>query len=532
MQGIQGWRNKSNNQGYGRRNEAGPSNRPPPQQQKQHQPVYPSMHERTSKLEDTLNQFMQVSMNNQKNTEASIKNLEVQVGQLAKQLADMSKGPFSANTKTNPKEYCQAITTRSGKVVGSDIAVSENNEGAENKGENSELKEFLRFLDIIKKLQINIPFTEAMEQMPTYARFMKELLTKKRRILEEETVELEAGCSAIIQKSLPQKSRDPGSFTLPVSIGNLSVGKALLDLGASINLMPLSMLKKIGEVEVRPTRMTLQLADRSIKIPHGIVEDMIVKVDKFMFPVDFVVMDMEEDVEVPLILGRPFMKTTRVIIDMDEGKLKVRVQDEEVSFNVFETTKFPKGNKDCFRIDVLDDVYLETQNDFKSSSPLEKALPISNEELEKVIGKACHLPVGLEHKAFWALKALNYDLKAAGEKRKLQLHEWEERRLKAYESSKSYKHKAKIYHDKKILNRNFQPGQQVLLFNSKLKLFPGKLKSKWSGPFSVKSVRSYGAIELEDPASGRTWLVNGQRLKHYPGGEVERLTTITQLKEP
>nr|KYP54056.1 hypothetical protein KK1_000222 [Cajanus cajan] len=149
--------------------------------------------------------------------------------------------------------------------------------------------------------------------------------------------------------------------------------------------MPLSMLKKIGEVEVRPTRMTLQLADRSIKLPYGIVEDMIVTVDKFMFPVDFVVMDMEEDVEVPLILGRPFMKTTRVIIDMDDGKLKVRVQDEEVNFNVFEAMKFPKGNKDCFRIDVLDDVYLETQNDFKSSSPLEKALLLSNEELDKVI---------------------------------------------------------------------------------------------------------------------------------------------------
>nr|KYP38160.1 hypothetical protein KK1_040614 [Cajanus cajan] len=449
MQGNQGWRN--NNQDYGWRNEVGPSNRPPPQQQQPHQPAYPSMHERTSKLEDTLNQFMQVSMNNQKNTEASIKNLEVQVGQLAKQLADMSGGPFSANTKTNPKEHCKAITTRNGKVVGANVGVSENNEGAENEGENNEMKEveeeskknkgennksesvnnekireknevekeknkkkgkevnsavpvknlpyphapskkekerqFLRFLDIIKKLQINIPFTEAMEQMPTYARFMKELLTKKRRILEEETVELKAGCSAIIQKSLPQKSRDPGSFTLPVSIGNLSVGKALLDLGASINLMPSSMLKKIGEVEVRPTRMTLQLADRSIKLPHGIVEYMIVKVDKFMFPVDFVVMDMEEDLEVPLILGRPFMKTARVIIDMDDGKLKVRVQDEEVNFNVFEAMKFPKGNKDCFRIDVLDDVYLETQSNFKNSSPLEKALSVCDEELDKVIDK-------------------------------------------------------------------------------------------------------------------------------------------------
>uniref|UniRef100_A0A151UCZ5 RNA-directed DNA polymerase n=1 Tax=Cajanus cajan TaxID=3821 RepID=A0A151UCZ5_CAJCA len=366
---------------------------------------------------------MQVSMNNQKNTEASIKNLEVQVGQLAKQLADMSGGPFSANTKTNPKEHCQSITTRSGKVVerNKDENVNKKEEsekekeqeknGVEkekNKKKGKEVistvpikdlpyphapskkekeRQFARFLDIIKKLQINIPFTEAMEQMPTYARFMKDLLTKKRRILEEETVELEAGCSAIIQKSLPQKSRDPGSFTLPVSIGNLSVGKALLDLGASINLMPLSMLKKIGDVEVRPTRMTLQLADRSVKFPHGIVEDMIVKVDKFMFPVDFVVMDMEEDTEVPLILGRPFMKTARVIIDMDDGKLKVRVHDDEVNFNVFEAMKFPKGTKECFRVDVLDDVYLKAQGNLKSSSPLEKALFTVDEECDEMLDK-------------------------------------------------------------------------------------------------------------------------------------------------
>jgi len=186
-------------------------------------------------------------------------------------------------------------------------------------------RQFARFTDVLKRLQINIPFTEALEQMLTYARFMKELLTKKRKIPDKEIVELEAGCSAIIQKSLPQKSRDPGSFTLPVTIGNLTVGRALLDLGASINLIPLSMLKKIGEVEVRPTRMTLQLADRSIKHPYGIVEDMIVKVDKFLFPVDFVVMDMEEDAKVPLILGRPFMKTAKIIIDADKGKLKVCV---------------------------------------------------------------------------------------------------------------------------------------------------------------------------------------------------------------
>jgi len=91
------------------------------------------------------------------------------------------------------------------------------------------------------------------------------------------------------------------------------------------------MLKRIGDVEVRPTRMTLQLADRSIKHPYGIVEDLLVKVDKFLFPVDFVVIDIEEDLEVPLILGRPFMKTAKVIIDVDKGKLKVCVENEEVS---------------------------------------------------------------------------------------------------------------------------------------------------------------------------------------------------------
>jgi len=160
-------------------------------------------------------------------------------------------------------------------------------------------RQFIRFTEILKNLQINIPFTETMQQMPTYARFLKELFTKKRKFPKDETVEFEAGCSAIIQKVIPHKSSDPRSFTLPITVGNLYMGKALLDLGASINLILLSMLRRIGEVEVRPTHMTLQLADRSIKRPYGIVEDLLVKVDKFLSPVDFVVMDIEEDVDVP-----------------------------------------------------------------------------------------------------------------------------------------------------------------------------------------------------------------------------------------
>ncbi|XP_028215057.1 uncharacterized protein LOC114397142 [Glycine soja] len=222
--------------------------------------------------------------------------------------------------------------------------------------------------------------------MTTYAKFMKDLLTEKRRIMDEEIIELKAGCNAIIQKSIPEKSRNLGSFIIPVTIGRLSVGRVLLDLGASINLMPLSMIKRIGKVEIRPTRMALQLAGRTIKHPFGIIEDVLVKVDKFLFPFDFVMMDMDEDNEVPLILGRPFMKTAKVIIDVDDGKLNVKVQDDEVQFNVFEAMKHPKDKGECFRVDVLDEAISDSRKFIKRKDGLEKALTQVFEEMSEVEG--------------------------------------------------------------------------------------------------------------------------------------------------
>ncbi|XP_073067285.1 uncharacterized protein [Primulina eburnea] len=126
--------------------------------------------------------------------------------------------------------------------------------------------------------------------------------------------------------------------------------------GASINLMPYSCFEKLKIGEVKPTTISLQLADRSIKYPRGIVEDVLVKVDKFIFPVDFVVLDMEEDREIPLILGRPFLATGKALIDVQKGELVLRLNDESVVFNVFQSIKYPNDTSDCFRIDATDEL--------------------------------------------------------------------------------------------------------------------------------------------------------------------------------
>ena len=157
--------------------------------------------------------------------------------------------------------------------------------------------------------------------------------------------------------------------------------------------------------------------------------------------------------------------------------------------------------------------------------------PIGLTPFKMVNGKNCHLSVELEHKAFWALKLLNFDPTLSGDKRKLQLHELDELRLQAYDSNKLYKERVKAYHDRKIVVKHFEVGQLVLLFNSRLKLFPGKLRSKWSGPFRIREIKSYGAIEIEDQASKESWTVNGQRLKIYLGGGIDRVHHIVYVDD-
>ncbi|GJR82137.1 reverse transcriptase domain-containing protein [Tanacetum coccineum] len=161
--------------------------------------------------------------------------------------------------------------------------------------------------------------------------------------------------------------------------------------------------------------------------------------------------------------------------------------------------------------DKLDDALWAFRTAYKT--------PIGCTPYKLVYGKACHLPIELEHKAYWALKHTNFDIKTAGDHRKVQLNELNELRDHAYENSLIYKEKTKRIHDSKIKNRVFNVGDRVLLFNSRLKIFSGKLKTRWSGPFTVTQVFPYGTIELSQN-SGPNFKVNGHRLKHYFGGDV------------
>ena len=338
------------------------------------------IHFHEQKLSD-LEAFKSDTQVFQKNTSASLKNLETQVGQLAVSMPNQSKGTFPSDTQKNPRD-CMAVQLRSGKEVGNnskkekkeetDVEQEETGKEAKKKIQTEQLEgsseqkqkervpaytptlpfpqrlqkakreeQFSKFLDIFKKIEINIPFAEVINQMPNYEKFLKEILNKKRKIAKEGIVNLTATCSAVIQQKLPTKMKDPGSFTTPCSIGKYEFKKALCDSGASINLMPLSVVQRLSLGELTPTTITLQMADRSMAQPEGVLEDVLVKVGKFIFPVDFVIMKMKEDTQVPLLLGRPFLATGAALIDVQKGELTLRVGNEAVHFNLNMSLEHP-----------------------------------------------------------------------------------------------------------------------------------------------------------------------------------------------
>ncbi|XP_057770694.1 uncharacterized protein LOC130990481 [Salvia miltiorrhiza] len=311
-----------------------------------------------------------------------MKMFETQLGQLANAFTNLhQQGQFSSNTTVNPKEHCKAINLRSGttyevpKMPEDEIVSPVDEKEAEEvtvevsgKKKNEKQKttspatvtlpfpqrhqkervkqQFSKFLEIFKKLHINLPLVEALQEMPQYAKFLKDIISRKKRLGEFETVNLNEECSAILQKKLPAKLKDPGIFTISCIIGGQQFGKALCDLGASINLMPLSIFQRLAIGEMKPTSIALQMADRSVTYPRGIVEDMLVKVNEFIFPADFVVLDFEEDNTILLILGRPFLATGRALIDVANGELTLRENDESHTFSIYRALKFYDEKED------------------------------------------------------------------------------------------------------------------------------------------------------------------------------------------
>ncbi|CAN6557373.1 unnamed protein product [Malus baccata var. baccata] len=391
---------------------------------------------------DTLVKLLNTLTNGQENQNKRVDQLEKQMGQIAEvvgQIRDQGKLPSS--TIPNPKggfESAKAITLRSGKEVGAgsssktghkedEMLQREEEESHEptakvevplpqvskgpklsnlsNKGKNvsnsvstnvvpSNAPFPSRFaqtkkdeaekdiLETLRKVQVNIPLLDAIKQVPRYAKFLKELCTTRKRISTKEVVKVGENVSAILQCKLPPKCKDPGSFTISCVIGNTRFKSAMLDLGASINVMPYSIYVSMNLVELKYDGVIIQLADRSNAYPKGVVEDVLVQVDQLVFPADFYVLKMDESdhaPSLPILLGRPFMKTARTKIDVYSGTLSMEFDGEVVNFNLSDSIKYPSEDHSCFSIDIIDFLaqgYLEDLND---------------DTLEKVISRSMEL---------------------------------------------------------------------------------------------------------------------------------------------
>nr|GEW39735.1 reverse transcriptase domain-containing protein [Tanacetum cinerariifolium] len=306
-------------------------------------------------------------------------------------------GTLPSNTITNPKEDLKGITTRSGnayqgptipttssspKVVEHETEVTKDTVPPTNNGITKDIQsppnpkpsipypsrlhdqklrdksndQKKKFFQIFQDLNFNISFMDDHILMPKFGSTIKSLLTKKDKLFELARTPLNEHYSTVLLKKLPKRMGDLGKFLIPCDFSGMDECLALADLGASINLMPLSVWNKLSLLELSPTCMRLEFADRSISRPVGVSEDVFVKVRTFHFPADFVVVDFDADPRVSLILGRSFLKIGHALIDVYKGELTLRIGKEAITFNLDQTSRY-SANYDAMsvnRIDLID----------------------------------------------------------------------------------------------------------------------------------------------------------------------------------
>ncbi|XP_048236342.1 uncharacterized protein LOC107261908 [Ricinus communis] len=260
-------------------------------------------------------------------------------------LFERQQGLLPSIVEPNPREHVNAIMLRSGKFVPGPSSVSNTNTNAQvdssrkieaTKAKELEKEEAKEVSLMEYQSKISYPTRLKQAQMPRYAKFLKDILSNKRKFEDSTCMTLNEECK-------------------------LPINDALADLGAEINVMPYNLFVKLVLGETKPTRMSIQLADRYVKYPKGIVENVLVKVNKFIFPVNFVILDMDSESSVPLILGRPFLATSRAMIDVCDGKLKLRVEDETVTFDLHNPISQSLDYKNVmYAVNVIDDD-IETQ---------------------------------------------------------------------------------------------------------------------------------------------------------------------------
>ncbi|XP_021728347.1 uncharacterized protein LOC110695423 [Chenopodium quinoa] len=333
----------------------------------------------------------------QQETKSSIQNLENQVSQISSAVSRLEakdSGKLPSQTELNPKQQVNAITLRSGKELQQTVIATKRAKdliGVEEEELEQEteanpptfpsyepvppfpeaLQDTRRYekdkdiYETFSKCEVNMPLLNVIKSIPRFAKFMKELCTIKRkhRLGGKEKVKVSAHVSAVFQKKLPEKCGDPGMFTVPVTIKDTTLHWAMLDLGASINVIPYSLFKSLELGPLHETGVVIQLADRSNVYPKGVVEDVLVKVDGLIFPADFYVLDMEHDKQaVPILLGRPFLKTAKTKIDVSTGSFTMEVDGKAIVYNIYDSIKYPVDTHSLCSINVVDPILHDVSN--------------------------------------------------------------------------------------------------------------------------------------------------------------------------